>query len=75
MEQLGAPLMLVCSNATPQAIDDDARAAAQLRAMAERAARRGLRIGYEALGLGHQGQHLRPGLATSSRWPTTRIWD
>lgn len=54
MEQLGAPLMLVCSNATPQAIDDDARAAAQLRTMAERAARRGLRIGYEALAWGTQ---------------------
>jgi len=49
MEELGAPLMLVCSNATPQAIDDAPRAAAQLRTLAERAARRGLRIGYEAL--------------------------
>ncbi len=52
MQQLGAPLVLVCSNAMPQAIDDDARAAAQLHAMAERAARRGLRVGYEALAWG-----------------------
>jgi 4-hydroxyphenylpyruvate dioxygenase len=52
MQEMGAPLMLVCSNATPQAIDDDARAAAQLYAMAERAAARGLRIGYEALAWG-----------------------
>ena len=52
MQEMGAPLMLVCSNATPQAIDDDARAAAQLRALAERAASRGLRIGYEALAWG-----------------------
>lgn len=52
MQELGAPLVLVCSNATAQAIDDDARAAAQLHAMAERAARRGLRVGYEALAWG-----------------------
>ena len=52
MEELGAPLMLVCSNATAQATDDDQRAAAQLHALAERAARRGLRIGYEALAWG-----------------------
>jgi 4-hydroxyphenylpyruvate dioxygenase len=54
MEELGAPLMLVCSNATPHAIADDARAAAQLFAMAERAAKRGLRIGYDALAWGTQ---------------------
>jgi 4-hydroxyphenylpyruvate dioxygenase len=52
MAELDAPLMLVCSNVAQQAIDDDARAAAQLRALAERAARRGLRIGYEALAWG-----------------------
>jgi 4-hydroxyphenylpyruvate dioxygenase len=52
MEEMGAPLMLVCSNATPQAIDDDGRAAAQLFALADRAAARGLRIGYEALAWG-----------------------
>lgn len=56
MEELGAPLMLVCSNATPHAIADDARAAAQLFALADRAARRGLRIGYEALAW---GTHMR----------------
>ena len=52
MEQLGADLMLVCSNTAPDAIDDDAMAAADLRALGERAARRGLRIGYEALAWG-----------------------
>jgi 4-hydroxyphenylpyruvate dioxygenase len=45
MEQLGAPLMLVCSNVAPDALDDDERAAAQLYALAERAARRGLKVG------------------------------
>jgi 4-hydroxyphenylpyruvate dioxygenase len=49
MEALGTDLTLVCSNTQAATIDDDARAAADLREMAERAAKRGLRIGYEAL--------------------------
>lgn len=52
MGDLGAPLMLVCSNVSPEAIDDDERAAEQLQALAERAARRGLKIGFEALSWG-----------------------
>lgn len=52
MEELGAPLLLVCSNTTAEASDDEERAAAQLFALAERAGRRGLRIGYEALAWG-----------------------
>ena len=52
MAALGAPMLLVCSNTSPAALDDDARAAADLRAMAERAAARGLRVGYEALSWG-----------------------
>lgn len=54
MGELGAPLMLVCSNVQPDTIDDDARASAQLYALAERAARHGLKIGYEALAWGTQ---------------------
>ena len=49
MQALGTDLVLVCSNTLAAAIDDDARAAADLAEMAERAARRGLRVGYEAL--------------------------
>ena len=45
MGELGAPMMLVCSNVSPAAMDDDARAAAQLHALADRAARHGIRIG------------------------------
>lgn len=52
MQALGTDLVLVCSNVQPDAIDDDARAAADLREMAERAAARGLRVGYEALAWG-----------------------
>src|SRR5205085_12021774 len=43
MEQLGAPLMLVCSNVSPLSSGDPALAADQLHALAERAAQRGLR--------------------------------
>ncbi|SDR62152.1 4-hydroxyphenylpyruvate dioxygenase [Rhizobiales bacterium GAS113] len=52
MQELGAPLLLVCSNVAQTTLDDDARATAQLRELAERAAKRRLRIGYEALAWG-----------------------
>ncbi|MDA8251397.1 MAG: TIM barrel protein [Rhodospirillales bacterium] len=52
MQALGIADLLVCSNVSPAALDDPARAAADLAAMAERAARRGLRVGYEALAWG-----------------------
>jgi 3-dehydroshikimate dehydratase len=52
MDALGADTMLVCSNVSPDAIDDDGLAAAQLRALAERARARGMRIAYEALAWG-----------------------
>ena len=56
MQELGAELVLVCSNTQPATLDDDERAAADLREMAERAARRGLRVGFEALSW---GKHIR----------------
>ena len=52
MEQLGADLMLVCSNTAPDTLADDSVAAEDLRTLGERAARRGFRIGYEALAWG-----------------------
>ncbi len=52
MQALGAPLVLVCSNTSPQALPDAGLAAAQLHELAERAARRNLRIGFEALAWG-----------------------
>lgn len=52
MQQLGAELLLVCSNVSPAAINDDARATADLLEMAERAHKRGLRVGFEALAWG-----------------------
>jgi 4-hydroxyphenylpyruvate dioxygenase len=49
MQALGATMVLVCSNTNPATIHDDQRAAADLAEMAERAARRGLRVGFEGL--------------------------
>src|SRR4051812_10617667 len=52
MEELGATMMLVCSNVSADAIDDDGLAAEQLRRLAEAADARGIRIAYEALAWG-----------------------
>ncbi len=59
MQALGTDLILVCSNVLPTAIDDPNRAAADLREMAERAAARGLRVGYEALAWGRHTNRWR----------------
>lgn len=63
MQEMGAELLLVCSNTSPLVIDEPALAAEQLHELAERAARRGLRIGFEALAWGR----------TTSRW--RQAWD
>ena len=52
MDQLGVSLMLVCSNVSPVSTGEADRAAAQLHELADRAAPRGIRIGYEALAWG-----------------------
>lgn len=52
MGELGTDLMLVCSNCSPQALPDRERILEDLAEAAERAGRRGLRIGYEALAWG-----------------------
>ncbi|MFP9138985.1 bifunctional sugar phosphate isomerase/epimerase/4-hydroxyphenylpyruvate dioxygenase family protein [Devosia sp. XGJD_8] len=58
MAELGAPLMLVCSSVAPAALGGIDRAAADFRELGERAARRGLRVGYEALAWGrHVNDH------------------
>ncbi|MDE2005293.1 MAG: sugar phosphate isomerase/epimerase and 4-hydroxyphenylpyruvate domain-containing protein [Rhodospirillales bacterium] len=59
MEALGAPMMLVCSSTDPACLADDSRAAADLRALAERAAARGLTLGYEALAWGRHVNRWR----------------
>jgi 4-hydroxyphenylpyruvate dioxygenase len=59
MQAVGADLVLVCSNTQAAAIDDPSRAAADLHAMAESAAARGLRVGYEALAWGRHVNRWR----------------
>ena len=52
MQQLGCDLLLVCSNISPESLGGIDRAAADLHELGERAAKRGLRIGFEALAWG-----------------------
>src|SRR5699024_9298559 len=58
MERLGTDLVLICSSVSPHALGGIDRAAADLRALGDIAAERGLRIGYEALAWGrHVSDH------------------
>ena len=58
MQELGTDLMLVCSNVSPVALGGIDRAADDFRQLGVRAARRGLRVGYEALAWGrHINDH------------------
>jgi 4-hydroxyphenylpyruvate dioxygenase len=52
MGELGTDLMLVCSSVSRAALGGIDRAAADFHELGERAARRGLRVGYEALAWG-----------------------
>ena len=52
MQELGADLVLVCSNVSPVSLGGVDRAAADFRELGERAAKRGLKVGYEALAWG-----------------------
>lgn len=52
MEALGCDLLMVCSNVSPDSLGGIDRAAADLRELGERAARRGFRIAFEALAWG-----------------------
>ena len=58
MQELGTDLVLVCSNVSPVAMGGIDRAAEDFRELGERAARRNLRVGYEALAWGrHINDH------------------
>ena len=52
MQELGTDLVLVCSSVHPKALGGIDRMAGDFRALGERAAKRGLRVGYEALAWG-----------------------
>ncbi|GAB5378297.1 MAG: sugar phosphate isomerase/epimerase and 4-hydroxyphenylpyruvate domain-containing protein [Acuticoccus sp.] len=58
MQELGCDLVLVCSSVHPAALGGIDRAAGDFAELGERAARRGLRVGYEALAWGrHINDH------------------
>ncbi|HWT59350.1 MAG TPA: bifunctional sugar phosphate isomerase/epimerase/4-hydroxyphenylpyruvate dioxygenase family protein [Rhizobium sp.] len=58
MQELGTELMLVCSNISTVALGGIDRAADDFRELGERAARRSIRVGYEALAWGrHINDH------------------
>ncbi len=52
MDELGCDLLMICSNVSPDSLGGIDRAAADFRELGERAARRGLRIAFEALAWG-----------------------
>jgi 4-hydroxyphenylpyruvate dioxygenase len=58
MGELGTDLVLVCSNVSPISLGGIDRAADDFRELGERAAKRGIRVGYEALAWGkHVSDH------------------
>ena len=56
MTELGTNRLLLCSNVAPDTIPDDQAAVDDLARLAERAGRRGIIVGYEALAW---GRHVR----------------
>jgi 4-hydroxyphenylpyruvate dioxygenase len=52
MQELACDLLLVCSNVSPESGGGIDRAAADLHELGERAAKRGIRVGFEALAWG-----------------------
>jgi 4-hydroxyphenylpyruvate dioxygenase len=59
MQELGTDLLLVCSNVSPAALGGIDRAADDFRELGERAARRNLRVGFEALAWGRHVNDYR----------------
>jgi 4-hydroxyphenylpyruvate dioxygenase len=67
--ELGCRLLCLCSNVSPEAIDDPARAAADLAELADLARRNGMLIGYEALAW---GRHVKDWMVA---WDIVRAAD
>ena len=58
MQELGTDLLLICSSCHPQALGGIDRMAQDFHELGERAAKRGLRVGFEALAWGkHVNDH------------------
>ena len=69
MQELGCDLLLVCSNVSPDSLGGIDRAAADFRELGERAASRGLKVGFEALSWGRHISDYR------DAWETVRRAD
>lgn len=52
MQELGCDLLMICSNVSPHSMGGIDRSAADLHELGERAAKRGLRVAFEALAWG-----------------------
>jgi 4-hydroxyphenylpyruvate dioxygenase len=59
MQELGCNLLLVCSNVSPDSLGGTDRIATDLNELGERAAKRGLRVGFEALAWGRHTNDYR----------------
>jgi 4-hydroxyphenylpyruvate dioxygenase len=59
MQELGTDLLLVCSNVSPASLGGIDRAAADLHELGERASKRGLKVGFEALAWGRHVNDYR----------------
>src|ERR1700682_2559388 len=59
MQELQTDLLLICSNVSPASLGGIDRAAADFRDLGELAARRGLRVGFEALAWGRHVNDYR----------------
>lgn len=59
MAELGCDLLMVCSNVSPDSLGGVERAAADFHELGERAAKRGLRVGFEALAWGRHFNDYR----------------
>jgi 4-hydroxyphenylpyruvate dioxygenase len=59
MQELGCDLLMVCSNVSAESIGGIDRAAADFHELGERAARRGLRVAFEALAWGRHVNDYR----------------
>jgi 4-hydroxyphenylpyruvate dioxygenase len=59
MVELGCDLLMVCSNVSPDSLGGVERAAADFHELGERAAKRGLRVGFEALAWGRHFNDYR----------------
>lgn len=57
MTELGASVLVCCSSRTPAGLDDEDLATRQLRALADRAEQRGLRLAFEAVPWGRLRTH------------------